>query len=511
MQESFDSRSSTKEHPDLYQKTIKAGHWVIFLRLAINILGFGKTLVIANFFHLENLGIISIALMTTKALSTLTQTGFDAALVQKKGDIRTYLDTAWVARLVKGVVLFLVLFLSAPLLASIRVSDDKFALAVSVLRAISVCFLLEGLGNIGTVYFRKNLNFSKVFALSVATSLADICVCLGLIFILRSIWAVVTAYLVSACISCLCSYLLSPYRPRFRFEMDKARELWRYGKWICGQGILGYVLAMGDDFFVWFYLGVPELALYRYAYNFSNLPATHITSVISSVSFPAYSKIQGDIQRLRDAFLKIVRVTAFFAIPVSFQIFALGPDFVRLFLKDHMQPIILALQVLALKGLINALGSTRGPLFRAMGRPDITWRLHWLRVAVLAITIYPLTQAWGFAGTGISTILAGVFVNPVASVISARMLKCTIWQILKPSSLPLLASIIMFGGMASLMHVGPGHLTHLSFFGVALVGSFLYLGALYTLDRVFKHGHIELIGEQASHIKRGCRLRDERL
>ena len=70
-------------------------------------LGFGKVLVIANFFILEDLGIISIALMMMEILSTFTQTGFDTALVQKKGKIQDYLDTAWTAGLVKGVVLFL--------------------------------------------------------------------------------------------------------------------------------------------------------------------------------------------------------------------------------------------------------------------------------------------------------------------------------------------------------------------------------------------------------------------
>ena len=39
-------------------------------------------------------GLMGIALLAMSALQTFTQTSFQAALIQKKGDIRDYLDTA---------------------------------------------------------------------------------------------------------------------------------------------------------------------------------------------------------------------------------------------------------------------------------------------------------------------------------------------------------------------------------------------------------------------------------
>ena len=40
------------------------------------------------------------------------------------------------------------------------------------------------------------------------------------------------------------------------------------------------------------------------AYKIANLPATQITQVISNVTFPAYSMLQNQTDRLRKAFLK---------------------------------------------------------------------------------------------------------------------------------------------------------------------------------------------------------------
>ena len=117
------------------------------------------------------------------------------------------------------------------------------------------------------------------------------------------------ARIIAAAANCVGGYILSPYRPKLHFETAKARELWRFGKWIYGSNIIGYMISRGDTYFVWSYLGLPQLALYKYAFDFATMPATQIAGVISSVSFPAYSKIQNDIPRLREAYLKVLKVT----------------------------------------------------------------------------------------------------------------------------------------------------------------------------------------------------------
>ena len=64
----------------------------------------------------------------------------------------------------------------------------------------------------------------------------------------------------------------------------------------------------GNDFYVGKLFGIATLGIYQMAYNFSNLATTEITHVISRVTFPAYAKLQNDIPRLREAFLRILKV-----------------------------------------------------------------------------------------------------------------------------------------------------------------------------------------------------------
>jgi O-antigen/teichoic acid export membrane protein len=497
----------------------------------INFLSFGKVLIIANFFFLEDLGIISIALMMMEILTTFTETGFDSALVQKKENIHSYLDTAWTAGLVKGLILFLILYCAAPFLASIRVPEDKVDLTVSILRAMSICFLINGVKNIGTIYFQKELDFRKVFTLSVVSSLADIILSVAFIFIFRSVWGVIAARIIASAINCIGSYILSPYRPRFHFEPAKARELWRFGKWIYGSNMMGYLISRGDNCFIWFYLGLPQLALYKYAFDLALMPATHISGVISSVSFPAYSKIQNDIPRLREAYLKVLKLTALLSIPASSLIFLLGPDFVQLFLPERMFPLIFTLQLLAFKGFIASFNATTGPVYRSVGCPQLSWILSMCYLPIFAVLLYPLTKMWGIAGTALATIIPGICITPINILFLRRIISYPPSTLGRTILLPFGASVVMVCSvflLKMLISMHPDYITFMlpfdastveawpenllkilifvrpgciSFVSYSILALCVYGLAVWLLDGVVKQGLREIINEQLSLVK----------
>jgi O-antigen/teichoic acid export membrane protein len=167
--------TNQKEHPDLYKRSIKGGYWVFAIKAATQFLGFVKSIIVFNFLFKENLELIIVAGLLMRALTTFSESGFRAALVQKKEDIEDYLDTAWVIGILRGILLFLAIYFAAPLFASTKIVEpDKIPLAISVIRAMGVCFLIGSIQNIGTVRFQKDLQFHKTFWLTMAGTLTDI-------------------------------------------------------------------------------------------------------------------------------------------------------------------------------------------------------------------------------------------------------------------------------------------------------------------------------------------------
>jgi O-antigen/teichoic acid export membrane protein len=98
------------------------------------------------------------------------------------------------------------------------------------------------------------------------------------------------------------------------------------------------------------------------------------------VTFPAYSKLQDDMSKLREAYLKVLQVTAFLSFPIAGLIFVLAPGFTKIFLGEKWMPMVPAMMVLVLWGLIRSIGATTGPLFQSIGKPEMATKLQFIQL-----------------------------------------------------------------------------------------------------------------------------------
>jgi O-antigen/teichoic acid export membrane protein len=333
----------------------------------------------------------------------------------------------------------LILFLSAPAVAGFFNSPQ----ASLVIRVIAVSTLLSGLRNIGIIFFQKDLQFNKQFTFEFSATLADLAVAVILAFILRNVWALVWGGLAANFVRLLMSYILHSYHPKIRFNKQKFYDLFGFGKWLLGSSILIFLITQGDDIFVGKILGVTALGLYQMAYLISNLPATEITHVISQVTFPAYSKLQDDLPKLKEAYLRVFQLTAFISIPLAAGIFVLSREFTEVLLGQKWTLMVPAMQVLALWGAIRALGATTGPVFHATGNPKILTKLQFSALTILFFLIFPFTVQWGIFGTSLAVVTSTLIPNIAAAYMVSKAIQCIGLEVFRGMLPALLNTAIM--------------------------------------------------------------------
>jgi len=389
----------------LSQKVIKGGFWVFFLRIVNRGFSLIRLIILARILSPNDFGLMGIALLTMSTLETFSQTGFQQALIQKKEDIKSYLNSAWTVLILRGSILFIILYFIAPYAAIFFNSPE----AKPIIQVIGFAILVRALTNIGVIYFQKELEFRKQFIYQFSGTLADFVVAVSAVLILKNVWALVFGLLAGNVVRCLVSYLIHPYKPRLSADLGKAKELFGFGKWIMGSSIIIFLITQGDDIFVGKLLGVTALGFYQLAYRISNMPATEITHVISQVTFPAYSKLQDNIPKLREAYLKVLKLTAFLSFPIAGLIFVLAPDFTKIFLGEKWMQMVPAMQVLCIFGVTRSLNATTGPIFQAVGKPSILTKISLSQLIFLAAIIYPLTIKGELIGVSWAVTLANIF------------------------------------------------------------------------------------------------------
>ena len=431
------------------QRAANSGVWAFLTNGLGRGLQLVKLVVLANFLAQEAFGLLGIGLLLLAALQRFSNLGIDEALVHHPdADVDAYLDTVWAIRIVRGILLTSLVYVTAPWLASVFAAPDQQALLTAVVRAMGLVPALRGLQNPGVVYLRKHLAFHREFVYRVGRSVVDVGVAIGSVLVVGSVWALVFGTLAGAATRLVLSFFIHPYRPGFGFELQKARELLGFGKWVTGSGIAAFLTTEGDDAFVGWFIGIGALGVYQTAYRFSNAPATEIAQVVSSVVFPTYAKLQAETPKLEAAYFRTVQLTSFLAFPAAVGIAVVAPAFVDAFINNEqgwdLALLAVTMQALAAWGLLRAIGATTGPLFRAVGRPDVETKIQVGKLVIIAVAIYPLTAAYGLLGTAAAIVGASLFGSePVATVLAVRFVDGSYRRFLRLLAYPAAGSGLM--------------------------------------------------------------------
>jgi O-antigen/teichoic acid export membrane protein len=265
--------------------------------------------------------------------------------------------------------------------------------------------------------------------------------------ILRSVWALVLGLFAENIVNLIVSYLIHPYRPHLSKDIGKAKELFGFGKWILGSSILVFIGKHIDDIFVGRVLSASALGFYQMAYRISNMLETEITQVISSVAFPAFAKIQDKQSRIQKAYFRIMRLTIAISLPITVGMILLAPEFTQIFLSEKWMPMVTAMQLLAVAGLIKSIVSTGSPLFVGSGFPNYEFYMQLVRGLIIIIVIYPLIVFMGISGAAIGVILSIAGMLVIWYPLSQRITKTSWRKYFETFWPPCFCSLLMAGSI----------------------------------------------------------------
>lgn len=424
----------------LTDRVLSGGAWVTFLNVLSRILQTLKLVILARLLSPSDFGLMGIALLALAALQQLSQLGVDQALIQeKKDDIDPYLSTAWAIKIIRAIFIVLALYLASDTISGLLGEPQ----AGPILQVIGWTYLFRALINPSTVYFEKDLQFHKYFSLKFSSVLVDVIVAIIFAVVLQNVWALVAGLFAKHITQLIVSYRIDPFRPSLEFDFGKAKELLGFGKWIWASGIMTFISTQGDDGFVVWLLGADSLGFYQLAFRLSNAPATEISKLISKVAFPAYAALQNQKDRLRVTYLNTLEVVFYLTVPMAIGIVLVANEFTVVVLGEQWEPIVPALQIMAIAGFIRGISATGGAVFQGTGSPEWDFRMNLVRTVVILLTIWPLTSNLGITGAAISITLGIGATIPIWLEVSRRIVDASYLQYGNRAVIPCVSSAFM--------------------------------------------------------------------
>jgi O-antigen/teichoic acid export membrane protein len=389
------------EHPVLARLTsrrdlgtqVRAGFaWAGLFRIGFQILQFGSTLILARILLPLDYGLVTIVSSVTTFAGIFVDLGMTAAVIQAKRLTDELLATAFWLNLVMGVVLSVLVAALAYPLSLFYHQPRLFWL-----------FVLAGLGftlsesSVQSALLTRTMNFRSVGAIETGGGLVGLLVTIGCAVAGLGAVSLVLGTLVATLVVTVWYWLAVRWVPRCRPTRAGLRQLWRFGGGLTGFNIVNYWSRNTDNLLLGKFATPTDLGFYGRSYNLMLLPVTQLSSVVSQVLFPALAAISNDPPRLGRAWLRSVRVVWLLGVPVGLGIAASAPAMVRTLYGPTWAGMAAPLALLALSVPPQLVGSNLGPVFQAVGKTGLQFRIG-LVTSGMSIAAVLIGLPWGIVG-----------------------------------------------------------------------------------------------------------------
>jgi len=469
----------------LKKKIIRSVFWVGLSMIIVSFITVFRSIILARLLTPEMFGLMGICLIVIRGVELFTQTGFSAALIHFQEKFSEAKDTAFSIMAIRGLLLMLITLVISPFIAEYYETDSLTA----YIQVASISFFINGFQNINVIGLEKELNFKKLTYLEQINTILSFIFVIVLAYYMRNVWALIYSQLFTSVLTITLSYILLPGAPKFSFNKDIAKKLLKYGKFIAGLTIVIYITTEIDNVIVGKILGMDELGYYLVAYTLANLPATHISKVISKIMFPAYSKLQNDLVNLRKTYLQVLMVVSSLSIPTAVGIFVLAPEIIGVLYGEKWLPAIIPLQILTIFGGFRAIGALNGYLYNAIGKPNIPFYMNLSKLVIILAIIYPLTLKFQLVGVSLAVTVPLVIQFFISVFIFTRVIHLKQYDVYKILFTACAKSAIMFIGIYLLKQQISISIS--SLIVLIIFGAIIFLGLNYNqLLYLFKQKHL---------------------
>lgn len=394
----------------LVNKFLKASFWsaseqIIFLLLSVVQLAITSRILTPTDF-----GIYAITMFFSSLGSTAFSMGLGPALIQKQGDINSYLNTTWTISLVVSTSAFVVLSVICPFICNYYYKSPE-SLWPSIIMLFSI--ILNASTNPKVIVFLKDLNFGKYFALRVFPRLLSFTLIIIFAYMLKSYWGLVIAILCESIFRFVYSYIIIPYRPKFDFDKTKFKELYSFGGWLQLKNLLNWLVGNVDVAVVGNVLGTFKLGLFNRAQSISSIPRTLINSIIDTVAFPLYSQLQSDPKKFSKAANAILDLSQCMVSYIIVFVVLFGKDIVLLVLGEQWVELSEPFVILVISYSLQSLLFSFNPIIRAKGHTKFEFWFYIIKFLIMMAALYPMAKYYDLLGVSYAVLLSVFVAFPI--------------------------------------------------------------------------------------------------
>lgn len=389
----------------LKDKTVKGVGW----SAADSLLSYGVSfivgIVLARLLTPDEYGLIGLTTIFIVVLESIVDSGFSVALIRKKDVTNDDYNTMFYTNLVLSIVMFLLLFFCAPLIAKFFNRPELVALV----RVMGSLIIIQALSIVQHTVLTKRIDFKTKTKASFIAAISSGAIGIGMAFYGFGVWSLVGQRLSREFIYTLCLWIFNRWWPRYKYSIESLRYMWGFGWKMLASGLLEKIWSQLYQVVVGKFYNPATLGQYSRAKDFANLLSSNFQTIVGRVTFPVLAEVQDDKTRLISAYRRIIKTTMFVTVVCIISLGAISEPFIYCLIGPQWHQAATFLPFICVTMSLYPLHAINLNMLKVQGRSDI---FLYLEIIKKVIAVGPICLGifvsiyWMLIGSIITGIIA---------------------------------------------------------------------------------------------------------
>ena len=423
----------------LKERTAKGLMWGAINNLTSQLLMALIGIILGRLLTPADYGMVGMLAIFTAITGSLQESGFTAALTNlKEATHREYNAVFWTSTGI-SILLYLVLYVSAPLIADYFHQPGLIPLS----RLVFASLLLAGIGIAHAAYmFRNMMNREKAITGFFALVGSGI---IGITLALNgySYWSLAWQQFAYICIINIGRLYYVRWMPSFHIDLTPIREMIGFSSKILITNIINQVNNNILSFIFGRLFTAGAVGNYTQAAKWNTMGHSLISGTMQQVAQPVLASINEEENRQLNVFRKMLRFTAFLSMPAMLGL-AFIADFIVVLLGEQWTDSVPLLRMLCISGAFLPIHTLYQNLFISHGRSD-TYMWCSVALVITQIVVVMVFATWGIEIMIAAYVITLILWTGIWQVLAYRLIQLRFTDLLKDVCPFLLATIGCIG------------------------------------------------------------------
>lgn len=377
----------------LKEKTAKGLFWGGFSNGIQQLLSLVFGIVLGRLLDASDYGMIGMITIFSAIASTLQEGGFVSALTNRK-EVRhkDYNAVFWFSMLC-GIVIYVLLFLAAPLIADFYKIPELTPLA----RFSFLGFVISSMSIAPRAYLFKHLKIKETTIISISS--LSVSGAVGILLAANGFayWGMATQSITFVAVMTILNFYFSRWRPKLEFDFKPIKEMIGFSSKLIITNIFNIVNNNLFSVLLGKFYSAKEVGNFAQANKWNGMGHTLITGMINGIAQPVFASVADDEARQLAIFRKLLRFTAFISFPAMLGLSLVAKELIVITVGAKWLPSAHILQLLCIWGAFIPIINLFSNLIVSRGHSSVyMWNSICLSILQLiaVCAMYPYGLEW---------------------------------------------------------------------------------------------------------------------